>query len=62
MERLTNIKELGRFTNGNTGKEYNLKSGYNSQRGINKIFYLYRGKRMFVSDKDFYSVYKKTMK
>lgn len=59
MERLTNIKELGRFTNSNTSKEYNLKSGYNSQRGIKKIFYLYRGKRMFVSDRDFYSVYKK---
>lgn len=57
--KLTNIKELGRFKNTATGKEYNLKRGRNAQRGTDLIFYLYRGTRVFVSDSDFYHSYKK---
>lgn len=59
MTRLSNIKELGRYKNNQTGKEYNLKKGRNKQRGTDLIFYLYRGKRQFVSDAEFYSNYKK---
>lgn len=59
MTRLTNIRPLGRFKNTVTGKEYNLKKGFNKQRGTHSVFYLYRGVRVFVSDLDFYSIYKK---
>lgn len=55
MTKLSNIKKLGRYKNIETGKEYNLKKGRNMQRKTDLIFYLYRGKRIFVSDFDFYS-------
>lgn len=53
--KLNNIRPLGRYKNTETGKEYNLKQGRNSQRGTDLIFYLYKGTRHFISDKDFYS-------
>lgn len=53
--KLTNIRELGRFKNTENNKEYNIKKGRNKQRGIDVIFYLYRGKRVFISDAEFYS-------
>ena len=59
MERLSNIRELGRYKNVKTGKEYNIKKGRNKQCGTDVIFYLYRCKREFISDSDFYSIYKK---
>lgn len=62
MTRLSNIQELGRYKNTNTGTEYNLKKGTVKQRGTTLIFYLYRGKRIFVSDRDFYSIYEKLNK
>jgi hypothetical protein len=55
MTKLSNIRELGRFKNTETKKEYNLKKGTNKQRGTDHVFYLYRGKRVFVSDYEFYS-------
>ena len=55
MVKLSNIRDLGRFKNTETLKEYNLKKGKNLQRGTDHIFYLYRGKRMFITDRDFYS-------
>ncbi len=57
--KLSNIKELGRYENTETGKEYNLKKGRNKERGTDLIFYLYRGSRQFISDRDFYGIYKK---
>lgn len=59
MTRLSNIRELGRYKNTETENEYNIKKGTNKQRGTDLIFYLYRGKRQFISDRDFYSIYKK---
>lgn len=59
MTRLTNIIELGRYKNTQTGKEYNLKKGRNMARGTDLIFYLYSNKRQFISDFEFYSIYKK---
>jgi hypothetical protein len=56
---LSNVRSLGRYRNIETGKEYNIKKGTNRQRGTDSIFYLYRGNKVFVSDKDFYSIYKK---
>jgi hypothetical protein len=52
---LSNVRPLGRYKNTDTGKEYNVKKGYNQQRGTDNIFYYYRGKRIFISDRDFYS-------
>jgi hypothetical protein len=59
MTRLSNIRELGRYKNTKTGKEYNIKKGRNMQRGTDLMFYLYRGVRQFISDRDFYSIYEK---
>lgn len=58
-KKLSNIRALGRYKNIETGKEYNIKKGRNPQRGTTLIFYLYRGTRQFISDRDFYSIYKK---
>lgn len=57
--KLTDIKELGRYKNTITGKSYNLKRGRNSQRGVDVVFYLYRGKRQVISDYDFYHNHEK---
>lgn len=59
MTKLTNIKSLGRYKNIKTGKEYNVKKGRNMQRGTDLLFYLYRGKRVFISDKNFYDHHEK---
>lgn len=59
MMRLSCIIELGRYTNITTGKSYNLKRGINTQRRTEIIFYTYRGKREFISDRDFYTIYEK---
>lgn len=59
MTKLTGITELGRYKNTVTGKSYNLKKGRNLQRGVDLIFYLYRGKRQFITDYDFYHNHEK---
>lgn len=59
MAKLTNIKNLGRYKNNETGKEYNLKTGHRSERGTDVIFYLVSFERNFISDKDFYEKYTK---
>ena len=53
--RLTNIKSVGRFRNTETNKEYNIKKGRQKDRSVDILFYLYRGKRIIISDMDFYS-------
>lgn len=58
MTKLNNIRELGRYKNIETGNEYNIKKGTNKKSGTDLIFYLYRGKKQFISDMDFYSIYK----
>lgn len=57
--RLSNIISLGRYRNNETGKEYNIKKGKNLQRGTDHIFFLYRNKRHFINDADFYGNYTK---
>jgi hypothetical protein len=59
MTRLSNIRELGRFKNIETKKEYNIKIGRNLARGTDLLFYLKSGVRQYISDRDFYSIYKK---
>lgn len=58
MAKLSNIRSVGRFKNEINGKAYNIYKGRNIARKTDVLFYLYRGKRMFVSDADFYSHYK----
>lgn len=53
--KLTMIRSLGRYKNIETGKCYNIKKGTRVSRGTDHIFYLYRGTRMYISDKEFYS-------
>ena len=53
MTKLSNIRELGRYKNTETGNECYIKKGTNKQRGIDLIFYLHRGERQFISDRDF---------
>lgn len=57
--RLSNIKSLGRYRNAITGKEYNMKTGYRKERGTDHKFYLYRGSRVYLSDREFYDDYEK---
>ncbi len=52
--RLSNIRNIGRYKNNINGKEYNIKKGTNKQRGTDIIFYLYRNKRIIISDLEFY--------
>jgi hypothetical protein len=52
--KLSNIRSVGRYKNVATDKEVNVKQGRNLQRGTDHLFYLYRGKRQFISDRDFY--------
>lgn len=56
---LSNIKNLGRYRNIITEKEYNVKNGYRKQRGTDHKFYLYRGNRIYINDRDFYLFYVK---
>jgi len=53
--KLSNIRSLGRYRNKTTQQEINVKKSYNKQRGTDHIFYLYRNKRIFINDADFYS-------
>ena len=57
--KLSNIKNLGRYRNIITKKEYNVKNGYRKQRGTDHKFYLYRGSRIYINDRDFYLFYVK---
>lgn len=57
--KLTLIRNLGRYKNNETGKEYNIKKGKRTDRCTDHIFYLYRNQRQFINDADFYSNYTK---
>lgn len=52
-QRLTNLRPLGRFTNKETGQTVNIHKGRNPQRGTEHRFYLYKGKRVFISEFDY---------
>ena len=53
--KLTNIRPVGRYRNTETLKEYNVKKGRKKGYGVDILYYLYRGKRIIISDMDFYS-------
>jgi len=52
--KLKNIRELGRWEN-TDGKAVNVKVGKRIGYGDDILYYLYRGKRVILSDRDFYS-------
>jgi hypothetical protein len=41
--KLTNIRNLGRYKNLQSGKEYNVRKGTRKGRGTDIVYYLYRG-------------------
>lgn len=51
---LTNVKDIGRYRNTETLKEYNIKKGRKVGYGVDILYYLYRGKRMIIPDNEFY--------
>jgi len=53
--KLSHIRDLGRYVNPNTGRPVNVKTGQRVGRGVTVLFYVYRGKRIWISDKEFYS-------
>jgi len=53
--KLTNIRPVGRYRNTETNKEYNIKKGRQKGRSVDILYYLYRGKRILITDMDFYS-------
>ncbi len=54
MARLTNIRPVGRFKNTDNGKVVNVKQGRNAGRGTTILFYLHMGRRVYITDRDFY--------
>ena len=57
--KLKNIRPVGRYLNNETGKTYNVKKGRRVGRSTDHYFYLYRNKRQYINDADFYNNYTK---
>jgi len=53
--RLSYNRILGRYINPETGRPVNVHTGRNMQRGTDLLYYLYRNKRVFITDRDFYN-------
>lgn len=51
--RLSNIRNIGRFTNGE--KTVNIKRGTKVGYGVDITFYLFKNKRKIIDDRDFYA-------
>ena len=56
---LKNIKQVGRYRNPNTKRFVNVKSGDKVGYGTTVLYYLRRGSRVIIGDKEFYSKWKK---
>lgn len=57
--KLKNLRKLGRFINPETGRLVNVHKGRKIGYGVEVLFYLYRGSRIFITDADFYHNWKK---
>lgn len=55
--KLSNIRKMGRFKNTETGQTYNIHKGRYMTRGTDVLFYLYKGKRIFISDYDYFHIH-----
>lgn len=53
--KLRNIRNMGRYINPETGKPVNVKTGNRASRGTDHLFFLRSGKRVFISDVEFWS-------
>jgi hypothetical protein len=53
--KLTNIRNIGRFYNIESQKEFNIKKGRKKGCSIDILYYLHRGKRIIISDIEFNS-------
>ncbi len=52
--KLANIRKLGRYQNNDSGRCVNIHIGRKVGYGVDVLFWLYRGKRNFISDRDFH--------
>jgi hypothetical protein len=50
--KISNIKNIGRFETPD-GKKINIKKGRKVGYGVDLLFYLYRGTRIYISDAEF---------
>jgi len=58
--KLSGLKLVGRYKNNTTGVEVNVHRGRWMTRGVDITFYYRSGKRVVISDRDFYHNYTKT--
>ena len=57
--KLRNIRNVGRYVDSNTNKSYNVKKGDRVGRATSHYYYLFRGSRVLINDKDFFDNYEK---
>ena len=57
--RLPNNRILGRYINPETGRAVNVHTGRWMQRGVDILYFLRSGKRVYITDRDFYNDWKK---
>lgn len=58
ISRLINIRNIGKYVNAATGRSVNVKKGTRKGYDTDHIFYLYRGKRVYISESEFYNNWK----
>ena len=56
--KLTRLRKLGRFKNPDTNQQVNIHKGTRVGRNDEWFFYLRSGVRVFISEKDFYNIWK----
>jgi hypothetical protein len=59
MIKITNVIVLGRFKNIKNNKSFTIRMAKALDSGADLIFYLYLGKRIYISENDFNHNYKK---
>lgn len=57
--KLSNIRNYGRYKHIETKQEVNVKIGKNLQCKTDHLFYLNKGKRIYITDSEFYGENKK---
>ena len=56
--KLSNIRNVGRFINPETGRAVNVKKGRQVGRSVDVLFFLRSGIRVLINDADFYNNWK----
>ena len=54
MNKLTNIRKLGRYINNETGQKVNLHRGRNPKRSTDHTFFIRNGVRIFITCASFH--------